>query len=314
VKNVLARLAMATTALAAIIIALSAQSIGAQPAAQPSAAKAHGGFVEDMDCAACHTPEAWSLAQTAGQSGFDHDRTGFPLRSAHQQATCAGCHVGTAKPATTCVGCHRDSHQSQLGNACEECHRTTTWKDTRALEKHRTTRMPLTGKHAITECVACHTRGTERTFSAVPSDCYSCHRKAYHNANVHPDHDGDPADPSKPPFPRDCSLCHRTIGWLPAVTNPNTLGNSLTARLRRVGAASVMQTTQLQSEHDGFFVISTGAHRDAACDGCHIDPRRPRAVRCDGCHTAASVTSQHKQPVSRAANACLRCHPRGARR
>jgi hypothetical protein len=73
-----------------------------------------------------------------------------------------------------------------------------------------------------------------------------------------------------------------------------------------------MPRVQQALEHDASFTISSGVHRMATCADCHVDRRRPRAVRCDGCH--ADVTSQHKRPVATTAGACLGCHPRGIRR
>src|SRR5262245_47192494 len=70
----------------------------APPRAAPSslamraAPAAHGGFTDDLDCSACHTPSGWKLSSVAGESGFDHDRTGFPLRGAHARKACTGCH------------------------------------------------------------------------------------------------------------------------------------------------------------------------------------------------------------------------------
>jgi hypothetical protein len=275
---------------------------GATATRRTRGGSAHGGFVDDLDCSACHTPAGWKLSSTAGQSGFDHDRTGFPLRGAHVQTACVGCHTGQTAVATTCEGCHRDPHAGRMDGACAECHRATAWIDTAALDLHRRTRMPLTGRHAVIECTACHARQGERTWTDLPTDCFACHEADYRNASTHPDHDGDPADPSVVPFPRDCGRCHRITTWAGAVIDPTALPRGVFAAARRI-------------EHDARFVISTGAHRGADCATCHPDPRRPRRTRCDGCHLADALAAQHPgRPISRAAAACLRCHPRGAAR
>lgn len=274
------------------------------PAASPSPGKlgmrpatsAHGGFVADMDCSACHTEEGWKLASTAGASGFDHDRTGFPLRGAHVQAQCNRCHTGQARPATSCDGCHKDPHQGRHDGTCAECHTAVAWSDTNTLEQHRRTRMPLTGRHALIDCTACHKRQGERQFSGTPSDCYSCHRAQYVGAAVHPVHDGSTG---LTPFPRDCGRCHQTTAWNPAFGDPDALPRTVMART---------------GQHDAVFVLSTGSHRAADCGSCHVDLRRAKLVRCDGCHLDAAVRAQHRTPVPRTASACLRCHPRGAAR
>ncbi len=260
--------------------------------------KAHGGFVEDMDCSACHTADGWQLSAAAGASGFDHDRTGFPLRGQHARTTCAGCHQETAKPATSCEGCHRDPHEGRHDEPCAECHTAVAWSDTKTLDQHRRTRMPLTGKHAMIECTACHKRQAGRTFSDVPVDCYSCHRDRYHDKTIHPVHDGWNGDPM---FPRDCGQCHRTLSWVPAVVvDPNNIAR---------------QTLVQSGRHDPFFVLSSGSHRTAPCTSCHVDSRRTQQIRCDGCHQGVELRQQHRGATRpTAAVACLRCHPRGASR
>jgi hypothetical protein len=299
--------AVAGVALALAVGAAAAAPVGpppAAPVASPGRAPtslamrprpvAHGGFIDDLDCSACHTSSGWQLAPAAGASGFDHDRTGFALRGAHVQVRCAGCHTGGAKPATSCEGCHRDPHQGRHDAACAECHTATAWSDTAALDQHRRTRMPLTGRHAVIDCTACHRRTGERAFSDVPADCYSCHRAEYHAIKIHPVHDGSAGSA---PFSRDCGQCHRTSGWEPAIANPGALGTALRA-----------------ADHDAWFVVSTGSHRTADCAACHVDRRRTQAVRCDGCHQDTALRVQHRAQVARSAGACLACHPRGAAR
>lgn len=266
----------------------SAPTLGMRP-------RPHGGFVDDMDCSACHTTAGWKLAATAGKSGFDHDRTGFPLRAVHAKTPCSSCHLGKGKPAGTCEGCHRDPHQGRNDGTCAECHTATAWSDTNTLEQHRRTRMPLTGRHATLDCNACHRRQAERVFSDVPADCYACHRARFHDPGVHPNHDGAAG---AAPFSRNCGLCHTTIAWSPAVADPGAISTTI----MRAG------------DHDAMFVLSSGGHRTAPCASCHVDPRRQRFVRCDGCHAGSALRTQHRAPVPLNAAACLRCHPRGAAR
>jgi hypothetical protein len=273
----------------ALLIAVTA---GAAAAPAP-----HGGFVDELDCSACHTSDGWQLAQKAGASGFDHDRTCFPLRGSHVQTQCSGCHTGKAKPATTCEGCHRDPHEGQQVGACAECHNATAWSATSELEQHRRTRMPLTGRHATTDCSACHKRQGERMYSETPTDCYACHSAEYHETTVHPTHDGSTGQPA---FSRNCALCHQTSGWSPAYANPGSLPG--------------IGTTTALVQHEPYFTLALGSHRGVECAACHADPRRAQLVRCDGCHTSAALRSQHTAPIATTASACLHCHPRGAAR
>lgn len=277
-----------------IVLALLVATAAAQPPslAMRKRAPVHGGFVADLDCSACHTSDGWGLAATAGASGFDHDRTGFPLRGAHVQTSCGGCHSGLKKLTTTCEGCHRDPHQGRNDGACAECHTAVAWSDTNTLEQHRRTRMPLTGRHATVDCSGCHRRQGERVYSDTPSDCYSCHRAEYRLDRNQIHHRADGTGP----FSRECGTCHNTMGWRSPFTVP------------------VMARMMAASRHDAVFVLSTGSHRNAECASCHVDVRRSKLVRCDGCHLDGELITRHRQPVARTATACLRCHPRGAAR
>jgi hypothetical protein len=185
-----------------------------------------------------------------------------------------------------------------MDGQCYECHTAVAWSDVKQLEQHRRTRMPLTGMHAIVDCNACHKRQGGRTFSDLPVDCYACHQTEYHAASTHPNHDGtDPTGNGKP-FPRDCGMCHNTMGWTPAFADPST----------------VMPRLQQALAHDAVFQLSSGVHRAVDCSGCHLDARRPRAVRCDGCHRDEDLRNQHGRTIANIAATCLSCHPRGARR
>jgi hypothetical protein len=239
---------------------------------------------------------AWKLSTGAGKAGFDHDRTGFALRGAHVQTGCATCHTGV-KIAATCDGCHKDPHRGRMDGQCYECHTAVAWSDVKQLEQHRRTRMPLTGKHAVVDCIQCHKNQAADQFSNTPVDCFACHQADYRATTTHPNHDGtDPAG-SGVPFPRECGMCHNPIGWSPAFGVPS----SFTGRIARV-------------EHDPYFALTTGSHRAVDCTGCHVDRKRMQAVRCDGCHSDVALRGQHKTRVINEAVSCLSCHPRGARR
>jgi hypothetical protein len=283
--------------LALVLVILAAGTAAAAPGSLAMRPKAddHGGLVSNMDCTACHTSEGWNIGARADGSGFDHDRTGFPLRGAHTQATCAKCHSSDKAPAATCESCHRDPHQGRQGRECAECHTASAWADTNTLDQHRRTRMPLTGRHATVDCVDCHKRQSERGWSDVPTSCYACHQAEFHRSDVHPTHDGSTGSAM---FSRDCALCHQTSAWSPAITNPATLPGTIS-----------------RSDHSGYFVLTSGSHRATDCTGCHADPRRMQLVRCDGCHQDVVLRSQHRGASSaRTATACLSCHPRGAAR
>ncbi|HKO92581.1 MAG TPA: hypothetical protein VJU61_15605 [Polyangiaceae bacterium] len=262
----------------------------------------HQSITQGMDCSACHTTGSWKTlhAATGGQA-FDHSRTGFPLTQRHAGVSCMSCHGGERAITRDCAGCHADVHASQLGSSCDGCHSAASWFQTEAIARHRRTRLPLTGMHAVTECKDCHLRNNDRFASQVPADCHACHAADYQRQDIHPLHVGVPGDPQSPPFPRDCSQCHRASAWTPAF--------SLSPLVRGGFALSSLVT------HDSVFPLSRGAHRALDCQSCHASAATPRAVRCNGCHAheETKLRQQH-QRVAAFSQACLTCHAGGATR
>jgi hypothetical protein len=260
-------------------------------------------ITQGLDCSACHTTSGWDLLGGApsGQSGFDHSRTGFPLTGRHRNAACTDCHNGKRKVTRDCAGCHRDSHRQRLGQACDSCHSAQSWHSVRAIERHRRTRLPLTGMHALADCTECHRRAGDNQWTGVPANCFACHANDYRRPDVHPRHTGTPGDPTAQPFSRDCTECHRATGWIPAVISTKTF--------------AVTQGLMSRRAHDARFPISFGKHRTATCGNCHTSLARPRIVRCDGCHAHSPVRlkQQHRR-IAGPARSCLGCHPGGARR
>lgn len=257
-------------------------------------------ITKGLDCSACHTTGGWDLigGTPSGESGFDHSRTGFPLTGRHRGAACTECHTGARKVTRDCAGCHEDSHRQRLGRACDSCHSASGWRQVRAIERHRRTRLPLTGMHALADCSECHRKAAEKQWSGVPADCYACHAKDYRRPDVHPVHTGTAGSS---PFPRDCAQCHRATGWVPAVVSSK--------------AFAVTQAAMSRRAHDARFLISAGKHRAASCASCHVSLDRPSFVRCDGCHAhgPTRVKRQHRR-VAGSLRSCLGCHPGGARR
>jgi hypothetical protein len=255
-----------------------------------------------LDCSACHTPDSWkSMSTGSGSSGFDHSRTGFPLSQRHASVPCAGCHRSDRAITRQCSGCHTDAHAGQLGAGCDGCHSAAGWYQTTAAARHRQTRLPLTGMHALTDCRDCHQRTADNTWSGVPADCFACHEADYRRSDIHPLHVGVAADPAQPPFPRDCAQCHRATGWLPAFVRSEVLSVGLALRA--------------PEQHDRYFPLSQGPHRGVDCANCHGSAAAPGAVRCTGCHAHDEVKLRQDHPgMAAIGSACLVCHPGGRRR
>lgn len=184
-------------------------------------------------CGACHMVEGWEKVR------FNHDPTGFPLRGAHVNVTCSGCHrQGFDKPvADTCSGCHRDRHASEFGLHCEGCHDEKSWRPLFNADAHRSTNFPLVGRHALIPCTECHGNVRDRVFAQAAVRCDACHEADYLRTSAlakSVDHNGNQ-------FSRDCQSCHNTFRFFPAMIR----------------------------QHDKCFGISAGSHHGMRCMDCH---------------------------------------------
>jgi hypothetical protein len=241
---------------------LLALALAADLTPRPAARTATG----ETRCGACHTTAGWKDVT------FAHDRTGFPLTGRHQQVTCSACHEGghfDQPVARACSACHRDVHAQRLGQRCDRCHDTGSWKETSfGPDSHRRTNFPLTGRHAFIPCDECHGNKRDRAFARPTSQCVDCHQANYQSTA------GSALDHVAAGFPTDCRSCHGSWRFKPA-TWP---------------------------AHDQCFAIRSGPHAGISCEQCHaygIPPFPPAgtaltctatpAAHCTGCHS----TSEH---------------------
>ncbi len=254
-------------------------------------------ITKGLDCSTCHTPSSWRLMPGGSGGGFDHSVTGFPLTGRHRQTACTACHTGNRKMSRQCISCHEDGHRRRLGQNCDRCHSARSFRDVRAIEKHRGTRLPLTGMHALADCSECHQRSSQGQWSGVPADCYACHVKDYRRTDIHPLHVGAAGQPA---FSKECTQCHRPTSWTPAFVPASF-------RFR------LSQSPLAPRSHELSFPIRVGKHRGLECSDCHVALRSPRLVRCTGCHAhnAARVSRQHRR-VGPVRERCVHCH-RGGR-
>ncbi len=145
-------------------------------------------------CESCHIERDWK------STGFEHDKTKFPLRNAHaaKAVPCKACHVDQKHYRDTpmeCYACHKkdDKHEGQQGTKCESCHGDRDWKVSGF--DHRKTRFALVGKHGAVKCADCHV--TPR-YKDAARDCFSCHKKD---------------DKHKLKFGIACESCHNARAW-----------------------------------------------------------------------------------------------------
>ena len=234
-------------AAAAVLVLLSAG---------PAAPHAADG---ETRCANCHSVKSWT------EVIFPHERTGFPLKGAHQKISCKACHAVDFKAGvpSTCAGCHRDAHASEFGTRCESCHQEPSWRATFSIEDHRQTAFPLTGRHATLPCESCHATQKDRKFGRATVDCAACHLNDFQRtAFVGINHTAFG-------FTQDCKVCHDT--W------------------RFAGAR--------YPDHDFCFQTTGGRHAALRCLSCHTSlPAASPARTCNTGTAACTRCHTHAQP------------------
>jgi hypothetical protein len=141
---------------------------------------------ERPGCDSCHRVTQWSE---------DHDRTAFPLDTAHGELECRSCH-GLPEPwvegrvlfadlRTECASCHRDPHAGQFAPAggaadCLSCHQGDTWSPAARFDHDRDASYRLEGAHARVPCAGCHRSeqvdGEEVIrYKPLAQRCVDCH-------------------------------------------------------------------------------------------------------------------------------------------
>lgn len=252
---------------------------------------AHGGDFDRFNpvapegsprCDGCHGAVAWTQVQ------FAHERTGFELTGRHRRAQCADCHGSDTRRALaqTCASCHQDPHGQEFGLQCIACHTTESFEAPRfAVDAHRRTNFPLSGRHGALPCDECHVEKRERTFARAALDCVACHRPQALAASV------ANVDHQRAPFVQgSCRDCHTPVTFAPA-TFP---------------------------QHDACFPITRGVHAAVRCIQCHgLIPGSRFDGDCAGvpifcaqCHNAEVEGPRHRNVPGYAhtSDKCYACH------
>ena len=214
----------------------------------------------------------YAVAASAGNSNFDHDKTGFSLAPPHDRLSCDSCHIrGIFKGVPRrCVSCHdrgsqfattqKSATHVKTTDDCSVCHAGRTWVVT--LFKH---------SEVSGTCLSCH-NGIEATGKSPQhirssNQCDDCHNtKSWLNAHFDHSgvtgtcfscHDGATAtgkSASHINSSNTCDHCHNTRSWSDVrVDHADVLGSCFSC-------------------HNG--VVATGKTPDHepsgnACDDCH---------------------------------------------
>lgn len=152
----------------------------------------HDGYIDqayypESDCRVCHSTASWK------NIAFDHSKTRFELKGAHQKQSCHSCHFSVDTEGKTiqkfsglypgCTSCHKDNHAGQFEmegiTNCMLCHDDIQWKPSSF--DHNTARFRLDGKHKGVACDKCHKTISDGEVSFVQYrinqfKCESCHQ------------------------------------------------------------------------------------------------------------------------------------------
>ncbi|MEQ1607923.1 MAG: cytochrome c3 family protein [Hyphomonadaceae bacterium] len=272
-------------------------------------------------CATCHVVTDWKTIR------FDHAPTGFALKGAHAQESCASCHSDEKWKgvATTCDSCHAkdDRHEGKLGPDCASCHNEQAWKV--GTFNHARTGFALQGKHATIRCEACHVKSVT---APLPRDCAGCHGKD----DVHKGRNGlacadchvarswktvtfDHARTKFPLFGKhaavNCETCHTRPmkEWKPPLgcnechKQDDKHKGLLGPMCRDCHSETSWAKVSFEHERDANFALN-GKHAKATCAACHTEPTPVKSppVSCIGCHREDDA---HKRQLG---DGCGQCH------
>lgn len=253
-------------------------------------------------CGDCHAEDHWSPAR-----GSDHADY-FPLRDAHAEEGCGGCHEAgfdSGQTPTACVDCHQRDYDhaarpphDDLPTDCGSCHNEAAFSPATEFEHS----WPLQGQHALAACAGCHT-GDPPAYAGTSTACLDCH--ADDRARAGASHDS---------YPDDCASCHTPEDWKgmpggPGFAHPWPLE----------GAHGTAQCT---SCHLGDPPVYAGTSR--MCLDCHADDRARAGAShdsypddCASCHSPTDWDAMpggpgfvHPWPLDGAHStaACTGCH------
>ena len=253
-------------------------------------------------CGSCHTAAGWK------ETGFDHEKTDFPLQGAHEDTSCSSCHINQKYKDTpeACVNCHKinDSHRGIFGKECDDCHNSVKWSEA-SFDHNRKTDFSLSGKHKTTSCNNCHLsehlpvmlpakRTGDKKDASLPTDCFSCHKND---------------DSHKSRYGKKCKDCHTTSSWQKQKFDHGKATDFTLLGKHKETACNMCHRGDLYKDE-----LKTG------CFDCHRNDdvhKGEQGKKCDSCHNEdgwhSDVAFDHdlsKFPLigMHAATQCEECH------
>lgn len=293
-------------------------------------------------CASCHRTESFS---SIIESGFDHDRTRYPLRGRHAGLECASCHdpqrAWGKKPAfSNCGSCHQDAHAGQAtigGRAadCASCHRVEGFSpSTFTTAQHARTAYPLAGAHLAAACASCHEKAPAGEAAALGAArvrmkprheaCTDCHVDPHRGRFT----SGPRASAS------GCASCHGMERFRPSAMNValHALSTFPLLQAHRAVPCQACHTALQMPPSPTTLRAGAARARDlrfeegaARCARCHANPHgdqfaaRADKGACESCHDAVAFApaahfdherhSGFRLEGAHERTACASCHP-----
>jgi hypothetical protein len=233
-----------------------------------------------QNCKQCHSESGFQNIKSS--SGFDHDKTNFPLNGRHKGLNCKQCHknkVTDPLKHERCLDCHKDYHEGQFTKLgyprdCAECHETKGFAGSNyTIELHNKSNFPLEGAHLATPCFICHKKTEKWNFRFTAKTCNDCHE------NIH-----EPNTSRDQYRNGDCKICHTQATW-----------------------------SKVNYDHSKTKFPLSGIHATTSCRECHFRPvgggtGQPifsgLKEQCTFCHDDI----HNQQFVQAGVTDCRRCH------
>lgn len=247
-----------------------------------------------------------------------------------QTRLCRDCHDKVDADMEQRQGFH-GRHPDIAGQRCRSCHTEHQGRDADIVAlnievfDHRLTDFALEGAHTGAACTGCHAE--DRPYRDAPGACIDCHK----DQDAHEGELGEACadchtpqrwsetrfDHGETDFPLRggheslaCNRCHLQQRYQDTPKACVACHRSNDVHRGRNGEACAdchnetrWDRSRFDHDHDTDFRLS-GAHRDVACEACHLEPveKKKPAVDCAGCH---ATDDEHQGRFGRA---CADCH------
>lgn len=230
------------------------------------------------NCIECHSVQSFKNTKNIGM--FDHSKTGYLLRGAHNKVECKQCHTKGASVKLkhqNCFDCHSDYHKGEfkrdgIQQDCSQCHNEEKFTPSSfTVENHSKAKLNLLGAHLAVPCGQCHFSNSKWSFKMDYTECNVCHK------NIH----GDIITKYKNDK-EFCEKCHNSNRW-----NKIAFDHSGTD-FKLLGKHNSVQCRKCHfiNEEQGYLFIKIGT----ACKNCHEDTHNGQFEsshlnNCAKCHT-----------------------------